>query len=77
MVRATRVASNKEGGGDGIGKVVGDGNGNVGGKRATAMRAMAVVTTTMWAMATAMMLAGDIDGNRKGGDGDSDKVGGQ
>jgi hypothetical protein len=46
MVTPTRVAGNKEGGGDGNNKVMGDGKGDSGGGRATATRAMASAMAT-------------------------------
>jgi hypothetical protein len=52
---ATKVLCNKESGSDG-----GKSDGNEGGGRATA-------TATTWAMATAMRLAGDEEGECKGG----------
>ncbi len=62
---ATKVSCNKEGGGDG-----GKSNGDEGGGQATA-------TATTWAMATAMRLAGNKEGECKGGafnsDGDKDR----
>ncbi len=62
---ATKVSCNKEGGGDG-----GKSDDNEGGGRATA-------TATTWTMATAMRLAGDEEGECKGGtfnsDGDEDR----
>ncbi len=79
MVMATRVASNNMGNGDGNGEVMGDGNGDEGGGHATATRAMATATAMMWKMATALRVAGDIEGLGKGGkgNGDSNKCGGQ
>ncbi len=61
MVSATRVASNKEGNGDG-GKI----NGNEGGRRATATMAMATATAMMWATAMVTWVAGNKKGNGKG-----------
>ncbi len=62
---ATKVSCNKESGGDG-----GKSDGNEGGGRATA-------TATTWAMVTAMRLAGNEEGECKGGtfnsDGDEDR----
>ncbi len=62
---ATKVLCNKEGGGDGS-----KSDGDEGGGRATA-------TATTWGMATAMRLAGDEEGECKGGtfnsDGDKDR----
>ena len=79
MEMVTRVVGNKEGDGDDDGKVMGNGRGDEGGKHATATRAMATVTTAMWAMAEVMRVAGNIDGKGKGGkgNGDGDKSGGQ
>jgi hypothetical protein len=39
-----------------------EGDGNEGGRQATATRVMATVTATMWAMTMATRLAGDKDG---------------
>jgi hypothetical protein len=62
---ATKVSCNKEGGGDG-----GKSDGNEGGGRVTA-------TAMTWAMAMAMRLAGDEEGECKGGtfnsNGDEDR----
>jgi hypothetical protein len=57
---ATKVSCNKEGGGNG-----GKNNGDEGGGQATAM-------ATTWAMATAMRLAGNEEGECKGGTFNSD-----
>jgi hypothetical protein len=80
MVTAMRVAGNEEGDGDGDGNNVGngDGDGNEGGKHATAMRAMAMATARMWAMATAPRETGNIEGNGQGRQGQwqCDKGGG-
>ncbi len=52
-----------------------DGNGNEGGRRATAMRATTTVKAAVtamaiiWAMAMAMRVAGDKEGKGKGGKG--------
>jgi hypothetical protein len=71
---ATRVECNKEGNG-----FSGKSNSNKGGGRATATRAMTTVMAKMWAMATAMRVAGNKEGNGNGDkrDGDGDKGGGQ
>jgi hypothetical protein len=57
------------------------GDGNKGGKRVMATRAMvtATATATTWAMATAMRLAGDKEEKGKGGkgNGDSNEGGGR
>jgi hypothetical protein len=63
MVTVTRVAGHKEGDGDGNSDNVSNGNGNECGGSATAMRAMTTGTATMWAMASATRVAGDIEGN--------------
>ncbi len=72
MALATRVACNDEGNDGNRGKS----NGDEGGGRATAMRAMAMATAMVptWAMVTAMRLAGDKEGKGKGdkGNGNGD-----
>ena len=47
----------------------GKSNGNKGGRRLTATRAMATVTVMTWVMATVMRLAGDEEGKGEGGKG--------
>ncbi len=71
---ATRVEScDKES--DGFG---GKNDGNKGGRRLTATRAMVMVTALTWVMATVMRLAGNKEGKGEGGkgDGDGDEGGG-
>ena len=65
MALATRVECDKES--DGFG---GKSNGNKGGRRLTATRAMAMVTATMWLMAMMTRLTGNEEGNGEGGKGD-------
>jgi hypothetical protein len=74
MVLAMRVECNEES--DGFG---GKCNGNKGGRRLMATRAMATVTATTWLMATVTRLAGNKDGKGEGGkgDGNGDEGGGQ
>jgi len=74
MALATRVECDEES--DGFG---GKSDGNEGGRRLTATRAMATVTATTWLMATVTRLAGDEEGKGEGGkgDGDGDEGGGQ
>ncbi len=75
MALATRVEScDKES--DGFG---GKSDGNKGGRRLTATRAMATVMVTTWVMATVTRLACDKEGKGEGGkgDGDGDEGGGQ
>ena len=67
MVLATRVGCNKES--DGFG---GKSNGNKGGMRLTATRAMAMATATTWVMVVVTRLAGDEEGKGDGGKGDGD-----
>jgi len=56
----------------------GKSDGNKGGRRLVATRAMATVTATKWLMATVTRLAGDKEGKGEGGkgDGDGDEGGG-
>ena len=74
MVLAIRVECNEES--DGFG---GKSDGNEGGRRLTATRAMATVMATNWLMAMVTRLAGDEEGKGEGGkgDGDGDEGGGQ
>ncbi len=74
MVLATRVECDKES--DGFGS---KSDGNKGGRRLTATRAMAMVTVTTWVMATVTRLAGGKEDKGEGGkgDGDGDEGGGQ
>jgi len=67
MALATRVECDKVS--DGFG---GKSNGNKGGRRLTATRAMATVTATIWLMVMMTRLAGDEEGNGEGGKGDGD-----
>ncbi len=69
MALAMRVACNKEGYGDNN-----EGNGDEGGGRASATRAMvmATVTAPRWAIVTTMRLSGDEKGKGKGGKGNGD-----
>ena len=71
---ATRVECDEES--DGFG---GKCDGNEGGRRLMATRAMATVTATTWLMATVTRLAGDEEGKGEGGkgDGDGDEGGGR
>ncbi len=66
-----RVACNEEGNGDSN-----EGNGDKGGRQATATRAIAtaaaMATGTMWAMETAMRLADNEEGKGEGGKGNGD-----
>jgi hypothetical protein len=76
MALATRVECDEES--DGFG---GRRDGNEGGRRLTATRAMATVTAMTWVMATVTRLAGDKEGKGEGGgrrrgNGDGDKSGG-
>jgi len=50
----------------------GKSDGNEGGRRLTATRAMAAVTATTWLMAMVTRLAGDEEGKGEGGKGDGD-----
>jgi len=77
MALATRVECDKESNGFG-----GKSDGNEGGRRLTATRAMATVTATTWLMATVTRLAGDEEGKGEvgkvgKGDGNGDEGGGQ
>jgi hypothetical protein len=74
MALVTRVVCDEEGNDDGS-----KSDGNEGGRRATAMRAMATATVMTWAMVTAMRVVGNKKGNGKvgKGDGNSDEVGRQ
>jgi hypothetical protein len=74
MALATRVECDKESVGSG-----GKSNGNKGGRRLMATRAMATVTVTTWLMATVTRLVGDEEGKGEGGkgDGNGDEGGGQ
>ena len=74
MALATRVECDKES--DDFG---GNSDGNEGGRRLMATRAMAMVTATTWLMATVTRLAGDEEGKGEGGkgDGDGDEGGGR
>ena len=76
MALAMRVACNEEGNGDNN-----EGDGDKGGRRASATRAMvmATVTAPTWAIVTMMRLAGDKKAKGKGGkgNGDGDEGGGQ
>jgi hypothetical protein len=75
MALATRVEScDKES--DGFGS---KSDGNEGGRRLMATRAMATVTATTWVMATVTRLVGDKVGKGEGGkgDGDGDEGGGR
>jgi hypothetical protein len=77
MALATRVElCDEESDGDGFGS---KSDGNKGGRRLTATRAMAAVTATTWVMATMTRLAGNKEGKGEGGkgDGDSDEGGGR
>ena len=64
MALATRVECDKESNGFG-----GKSDGNKGGRRLMATRAMAMVTVTTWVMATVTRLAGDEEGKGEGGKG--------
>jgi len=76
MALATRVECNEES--DGFG---GKSDGNEGGRRLMATRAMVkvTVTATRWLKATVTRLAGDEEGKGEGGkgDGDDDEGGGR
>ena len=65
MALATRVGCNEES--DGFG---GKSNGNKGGRRLTATRAMATATATTWVMVMVTRLAGNEEGKGEGGKGD-------
>jgi hypothetical protein len=65
MALATRVELCDEESDDFGGKS----DGNKGGRRLTATRAMATVTVMTWVMATVMRLAGDEEGKGEGGKG--------
>ena len=67
MALGTRVGCNKES--DGFG---GKSNGNEGGRRLTATRAMVTATATKWVMVMVTRLAGDEEGEGEGGKGDGD-----
>ena len=75
MVMGIRVAGDEEGERDescdkesnGFG---GKSDGNEGGRRLTATRAMAKVMATTWVMVTVTRLAGDKEGKGEGGKGD-------
>ena len=69
MVTATRVECDSNEESDDFG---GKSDGNEGGRRLTATRAMASVTATTWVMATVTRLAGDEEGKGEGGKGDGD-----
>ncbi len=73
MALVTRVECDEES--DGFG---GKCDGNEGGRRLMATRAMATVTATTWLMAMVTRLAGDKEGKGEGGkgDGDGDEGGG-
>jgi len=71
MVMGIRVAGGEEGEGDEAGDGVGDeggvrrrgkSDGNEGGRRLTATRAMATAMATMWVMVMVTRLAGDEEG---------------
>ena len=67
MASVTRVECNEES--DGFGS---KSDGNEGGRRLMATRAMVTVTATMWLMVRVMRLAGDEEGKGEGGKGDGD-----
>ncbi len=67
MALATRVECDEESNGFG-----GKCDGNDGGRRLMATRAMATVTATTWLMATVTRLAGDEEGKGVGGKGNGD-----
>ena len=73
MALATRVEFDEDS--DGFG---GKSDGNKGGRRLMATRAMATVMATKWLMATVTRLAGNKEGKDEGGkgDGDGDEGGG-
>ena len=76
MTFAMRVECDEES--DGFG---GNSDGNEGGRRLMATRAMAMVTATTWLMATVTRLAGDEEGKGEvgkvgKGDGNGDEGGG-
>ncbi len=73
MALATRVECNEEI--DGCG---GKSNGNEGGRRLTATRAIGTVMATTWVMAMVTRLAGNEEGKGEGGrgDGNGDEEGG-
>ena len=73
MALAMRVGCNKES--DGFG---GKSDGNEGGRRLTATRALATVTMTTRLMVTVTRMVGDEEGKGEGGkgDGDGDEGGG-
>ena len=74
MALATRVECDEESAGFG-----GKSDGNEGGRRLTATRVMATVTTTTWLLVTVTRLAGNAEGKGEGdmGDGDGDEGGGR
>jgi len=65
MALATRVECDEES--DGFG---GKSDGNEGGRRLTATRALATATATAWLMVMVTRLAGDEEGKGEGGKGD-------
>ena len=67
MALATRVECDKES--DGFG---GKSDGNEGGRRLMATRALATVMATTWLMVTVTRLAGGKEGKGEGGKGDGD-----
>ena len=73
MALATRVECDEES--DGFG---GKSDGNEGGRRLMATRAMGMVTAMTWLMAMVKRLAGNEEGKGEGGkgDGDGDEGGG-
>ena len=74
MALATRVECDKESNGFG-----GKSDGNEGGRRLMATRAIGTVTAMTWLMATVARLVGDKEGKCEGdkGDGDGDEGGGR
>ena len=67
MALALRVEWNEES--DGFG---GKNDGNEGGRRLMATRALATVTATTWLMVTVTRVVGGKEGKGKGGKGDGD-----
>ena len=74
MALATRLECDKERNGFG-----GKSDGNKGGRRLAATRAMATATAATWVTVMVTGLVGDEEGRGEGGkgDGDGDEVGGQ